>query len=78
MEILKQTGPVVRLKAARHVNPRLNRTQTSSMSPQSSTGLVETAPAGAQAEAVAMEPKKGNTVPQVTHTNCSLAFFYGG
>lgn len=60
VEILKQTGPVVRLKVARHVSHRLNRTQTpSSLSPESSAGLVETSPAVEQATPVAVEPRKG-------------------
>lgn len=58
VEILKQTGPVVRLKVARHVNRRFSRTHTASMSSQASAELVETSPAVAQAKPFANEPIK--------------------
>ena len=59
VEILKQTGPVVRLKVARHINRRFSRTHTASMSSQASAELVETSPAVAQAKPFANEPIKG-------------------
>ena len=60
VEILKQTGPVVRLKVARHVSQRLHRTQSpSSLSAQSSGEVAETSLAMGETESEAQEPKHG-------------------
>ena len=61
VEILKQTGPVVRLKVARHVNQRLNRMQSpsSQLSAQSSSGLAETLPTAEQTTPEAQKPNQG-------------------
>lgn len=60
VEILKQTGPVVRLKMARHVNRRLSGTQTPSLvSTTSSAGVAEISPEVEQIASAVNEPKKG-------------------
>ncbi|XP_073227363.1 multiple PDZ domain protein-like isoform X1 [Porites lutea] len=59
VEILKQTGPVVRLKVARHVNRKYSRSYTAgSVSSQASSGLLEASPATIQATSTARKPRK--------------------
>ena len=67
VEILKQTGPVVRLKVARHVNRRLSGTQTPSLlSANSSAGVAEISPEVGQTASAVNEPKKGENHECIT------------
>jgi len=63
VEILKQIGPVVRLKVARHVNRKYSRSYTAgSVSSQASSGLLEASPAIMQAKSAARKPRKGRLI----------------
>ena len=64
VEILKQTGPVVRLKVARHINRKYSRSYTAgSVSSQASSGLIEASPATIQAKSAARKPRQGRLIP---------------
>ena len=70
VEILKQTGPVVRLKVARHVNRKYSRSYTAgSVSSQASSGLLEALPATTQAKSAVRKPRKGRLIPMYCSTS---------
>lgn len=76
VEILKQTGPVVRLKVARHVNRKYSRSYTAgSVSSQASSGLLEASPATIQATSTARKPRKGRLIPMycITSTDTCIS-----
>ena len=76
VEILKQTGPVVRLKVARHVNRKYSRSYTAgSVSSQASSGLLEASPAVTQAKSAAGKPRKGRLIPMycITRTDACIS-----
>ena len=70
VEILKQTGPVVRLKVARHVNRKYSRSYTAgSVSSQASSGLLEALPATMQAKSAVRKQRKGRLIPMYCSTS---------
>ena len=78
VEILKQTGPVVRLKVARHVNRKYSRSYTAgSVSSQASSGVLEALPATVQAKSTARKPRKGRLIHLyqycITSTDTSIS-----
>ena len=76
VEILKQTGPVVRLKVARHVNRKYSRSYTAgSVSSQASSGVLEALPATVQAKSAARKPRKGKLIPMycITSTDACIS-----
>ena len=76
VEILKQTGPVVRLKVARHVNRKYSRSYTAgSVSSQASSGVLEALPATVQEKSTARKPRKGKLIPMycITSTDACIS-----